>query len=260
MTLDGFTKIDDTTYYFAVNYAALVSPFLVYSKDGASVEINGRTLPCHNKLVRLPLSVDNAELLSVNAEPYANLTFTHAGKSYAVKAYFGSQDYTPPTAWQWSFRWSDVPPYYLPDAARASFNATPLRSVCDNYLVVWLNDAGQMLGLPVSPLSETAEAGGVEMIQQIKLLSLAQSSHININHTPTGAIYTTAKFSTPPLRADDVRTFCSLGSARYVYLSKCGSLMPIEISGSFSWSAVSTGECATFDVKIYSKNISYANG
>lgn len=260
MTLDGFTKIDDNTYYFAINYAALVSPFLAYSKDGASTEINGHNLPCHKKLVRLPLSLDNAELLSINTEPYTNLTFTHSGKSYAVKSYYGSQKYTPPTAWQWSFRWSDVPPYYLPDAARASFNATPSRSVCDDYLIVWLNDAGQMLGLTVSPLSETAEAGGVEMVQQIRLLSLAQSSHINISHTPTGAIFATVKFSTPPLTADDVRTFCSLGSARFCYLKISGSLMPIEVSGSFSWSAVGTGECATFDAKIYSKNVTYVKG
>ena len=260
ITLDGFTKIDDNTYYFAINYAALVSPFLAYSKDGASVEINGHYLPCHKKLVRLPLSVDNDELLSIYAEPYTNLTFTHGGKSYAVKAYYGSQMYTPPTAWQWSFRWSTVPPYYLPDAARASFNATPLRSVCDDYLVVWLNEAGQMLGLPVSPLSESSEAGGVEMIQQTRLLSLAQASHIKINQTPTGAAYETVRFSTPPLTADDVRTFCSLGSARFCYLKISGSLMPIEISGSFSWSAVGTGECATFSAKIYSKNVTYVNG
>ena len=260
MTLDGFTKIDDNTYYFAINYAALVSPFFVYSKDGTNVEINGHNLPCHNKLVRLPLSLDYAELLSIYAEPYANLTFTHASKSYAVKAYFGAQIYTPPAAWQWSFRWSDVPPYYLPDAARTSFNATPMRSVCDDYLVVWLNEAGQMLGLPVSPLSETSEAGGVEMIQHTRLLSLAQSSHININHTPTGAIFITAKFSTPPLTSEDARNFCSLGSARFCYLKNSGSLMPIEISGSFSWSAVDTGECATFSAKIYSKNVTYVNG
>lgn len=260
MTLDGFTKIDDNTYYFAINYAALASPFLVYSKDGANVEINGRYLPCRKKLVRLPLSLDYAELLSIYAEPYANLTFTHAGKSYAVKAYFGSQKYTPPAAWQWSFRWSDVPPYYLPDAARASFDATPLRSVCDDYLVVWLNGAGRMLGLPVTPLSESSEASGVEMIQQIGLISLAQSSHIKINHTPTGAIYATVKFCTPPLTSEDVRTFCSLGSARFCYLKKSGSLMPIEISGSFSWSVVGTGECATFSAKIYSKNVIHVNG
>ncbi len=259
MTLGGFTKIDDNTYYFAVNYAALVSPFLAYSKDGTSIEINGRNLPCHNKLVRLPLSLDNAELLSIYAEPSANLTFTHAGKSHTVKAYFGSQEYTPPTAWQWSFRWSNVPPYYLPDAARASFSATPLRSVCDDYLVVWLNEAGQMLGLPVSPLSEASEAGGVEMVQQIRLVSAGQNSHIKINHTPTGAIFTTVKFSTPPLTAEDVRTFCSLGSARFCYIKNSGSLIPIEISGSFSWSAVGTGECATFFAKIYSKNMTYVN-
>ena len=260
MTLGGFTKIDDNTYYFAINYAALVSPFLAYSKDGTNVEINGHYLPCHNKLVRLPLSLDYAELLSIYAEPNANLTFTHAGKSYAVKAYFGSQIYTPPAAWQWSFRWSTIPPYYLPDAARASFNTTPLRNLCDKHLVVWLNEAGQMLGLPVFPLSEGAEAGGVEMIQQTRLLSLAQSSHININHTPTGAIFATVKFSTPPLTSEDVRTFYSLGSARFCYLKNSGSLTPIEVSGSFSWSAVGTGECATFSAKIYSKNVTYVNG
>lgn len=259
-THGGFTKIDDNTYYFAINYAALVSPFLAYSKDGTSVEINGHNLPCHSGIVRLPLSLDYAELLSVNAEPYANLTFTHSGKSYAVKAYFGSQKYTPPAAWQWSFRWSDLPPYYLPTEARASFDATPLRNVCDNYLVVWLNEAGQMLGLPVFPLSETAEAGGAEMIQRTRLLSLAQSSHIEINRTPTGAIFATVKLCTPPLTADDVHSFCCLGSARFCYLKRSGSLMPIEISGSFSWSAVGTGECATFSAKIYSKNVTYVNG
>lgn len=259
MALGGFTQIDDKTSYYAINHAALASPFLAYSKDGTNVEINGRYLPCHNKLVRLPLSLDYAELLSVNTEPYANLTFAHSGKSYTVKAYLGSQKYTPPTAWQWSFRWSDVPPYYLPDAARASFNATPLRHVCDDYLIVWLNEAGQMLGLPVSPLSEASEAGGVEMVQQIELVSAGQNSHININHTPTGAIYATVKFSTPLLTAEDVHAFCSLGSARYVYISKSGSLMPIEISGSFSWSAVGNGECATFSAKIFSKNTTYVD-
>lgn len=259
--LGGFTQIDDKTKYFAINYAALVSPFLVYSTNGTNpVEINGHNLPCHNRLVRLPLSVDYAELLSIFAEPYANLTFTHAGKSYTVKAYLGSQKYTPPTAWQWSFRWSTVPPYYLPDAARASFNATPLRSVCDDYLVVWLNEAGQMLGLPVTPLSETAEAGGVEMVQNVRLVSSGRNSYININHTPAGSAYETVRFSIPPLTADDVRTFCSIGSARFCYLKHSGSLMPVEVSGSFSWSAVDTGECATFSAKIYSKNVTYVNG
>ena len=260
MALDGFTKIDDNTYYYAINYAALVSPFLAYSKDGTGVEINGRNLPCHNHLARLPLSLDNAELLSINTEPYINLTFTRGGKSYAVKAYFASQRYTPPTAWQWSFRWSNIPPYYLPDAARASFNATALRSVCDDYLIAWLNEAGQMLGLPVTPLSESSEAGGVEMVQNVRLLSLAQNSHININHTPTGAAYETVKFSTPPLTSEDARKFCSLGSARYVYISKSGTLTPIEVSGSFSWSAVGSGECATFSAKIYSNKVTYVNG
>ena len=261
MTLGESTKIDDNTYYFAINYAALVSPFLLYSKNGTNpVEINGRNLPCHDGLVRLPLSVNNAELLSVNAEPYVNLTFTHSGKSYTVKAYFGSKKYTPPAAWQWSFRWSNVPPYFLPNAARASFDATPLRHVCDDYLVVWLNESGQMLGLPVSPLSESSEAGGVEMVQKKNYTRTVSWIYTIIDHTPTGAIYATVKFCTPPLTADDVRNFCSLGSARFCYLKKSGSLMPIEISGSFSWSAVGTGECATFSAKIYSKNVSYVNG
>ena len=261
MALGEVTKIDDNTYYFAINYAALASPFLAYSTNGTNpVEINGHYLPCHGGIVRLPLSVDNAELLSIYAEPYANLTFTHAGKSYAVKAYFGSQKYTPPAAWQWSFRWSAVPPYYMPDAARASFNATPLRNVCGDYLAVWLNEAGQMLGLPVSPLSESSEAGGVEMVQQTRLVSSGQDSYINGTIMPTGAIFATVKFATPPLTADDVREFCSLGSARFCYLKSNGSLMPIEVSGSFSWSAVGTGECATFSAKIYSKNVTYVNG
>ena len=260
-TLGERTEIDDNTSYFAINYAALSSPFLLYSTNGTNpVEVNGHNLPCHSRFVRLPLSVDNAELQSIATEPYISLTFTHSGKSYPIRAYLGSQKYAPPTAWQWSFRWSNVPPYYLLDAARASFDATPLRSVCDDYIVVWLNEAGQMLGLPVFPLSETAEAGGVEMVQNIKLVSAGRISYIKISHTPTGAIYATVKFSTPPLTADDVRTFCSLGSARYVYLSKNGSLMPIEISGSFSWSAVGTGECATFSAKIYSNNITYVKG
>lgn len=260
MALGGYTKIDDNTYYFAINYAALASPFLAYSTNGENpVEINGRNLPCHGGIVRLPLSLDYAELLSVNAEPCVNLAFTHAGKSYTVKAYLGSQRYTPPAAWQWSFRWSNVPPYYLPDAARTSFNATPLRSVCDDYLVVWLNEAGQMLGLPVSPLSESSEAGGVEMVQQKNYLQTVSWMYIIVNHTPTGAIFATVKLSTPPLTADDIRQFCSLGSARFCYLKRNGSLMPIEVSGSFSWSAVGAGECATFSAKIYSKNVTYAN-
>ena len=261
-TLGEGTKIDDNTYYFAINYAAQVTPFVVFSLAGDSVpvEINGHNLPCHSGIVRLPLSLDYAELLSVYAEPFANLTFTRGGKSYAVKAYFGSQKYTPPAAWQWSFRWSNVPPYYLPDAARASFNATPLRNLCDKHLVVWLNDAGQMLGLPVFPLSEGAEAGGVEMVQNVRLVSSGQNSHININHTPAGTAYETVRFCTPPLTADDMRTFCSFGSARFCYLKNSGSLMPIEVSGSFSWSAVGTGECATFSAKIYSKNVTYVKG
>ena len=258
-TLGESTKIDNNTYYFAVNYAAQVTPFVVVSLagDDTPVEINGHNLPCHSGIVRLPMSIDYAELMSVYAEPCVNLTFTRSGKSYTIKAYFGMQKYTPPTAWQWSFRWSAVPPYYIPDAARASFAATPLRNVCDDYIVVWLNEAGQMLGLPVSPISDAAEAGGVEMVQQTILVPSGQNSCINGTITPTGAIFATVKLSTPPLTADDIRQFCSLGSARYCYLSKSGSLMPIEVSGSFSWSAVGTGECATFSAKIYSKNVTY---
>ena len=262
MALGEVTKIDDKTKYYAINYAAQVAPFVVVSLagDDTPVEINGRNLPCHGGIVRLPLSIDNAELLSVYAEPRVNLTFTHAGKSYAVKAYLGSQRYTPPAAWQWSFRWSIVPPYYMPDAARASFNATPLRSVCEDYLVVWLNEAGQMLGLPVSPLSEAVEAGGVEMVQRENYEQTVSWMYVNINRTPTGSAYETVRFSTPTLTPEDVRKFGSLGSARFCYLKRNGSLMPIEVSGSFSWSAVGTGECATFSAKIYSKNTTYVNG
>ena len=261
MALGGLTKIDDKTKYYAINYAAQVAPFVVVSLagDDTPVEINGRNLPCHGGIVRLPISIDYTELLSVFAEPCVNLTFTRAGKSYTIKAYLGSQRYTPPAAWQWSFRWSAVPPYYMPDAARTSFNATPLRNVCDDYIVVWLNEAGQMLGLPASPLSETSEAGGVEMVQQTRLVSSGQDSYINGIITPTGAIFETVRFCAPPLAAEDVRNFCSLGSARFCYLKHSGSLMPIEISGSFSWSAVGTGECATFTAKIYSKNVTYVN-
>lgn len=259
ITLDGLTPISGTqTDYFAINYAAQVTPFVAYTET--DVEINGKIYSPRDRLIRLPISLQNEELTDISAEPYVRKSFTHGGKQYEITAYLGSQKYTPPTAWQWSFRWSDVPPYYLPDAARASFNATPLRSVCDDYLVVWLNEAGQMLGLPVAPLSETSEAGGVEMIQKIKWVPEGDDPYFVISRTPTGAIYATAKFSTPPLTADDVRKFCSLGSARYAYLSKSGILMPIEISGSFSWSVVGTGECATFSTKIYSKNTTYVNG
>ena len=262
MALSGLTKIDDKTKYYAINYAAQVAPFVVVSLagDDTPVEINGHNLPCHDGIVRLPISIDYAELLSVYAEPCINLTFTRAGKSYTIKAYLGSQKYTPPTAWQWSFRWSAVPPYYLPNAARASFDATPLRNVCDDYIVVWLNEAGQILGLPVSPISETSEAGGVEMVQQKNYLQTVSWMYITANRTPTGSAYETVRFSTPPLTAEDVRNFCPLGSARFCYLKHSGSLMPIEVSGSFSWSAVDTGECATFEAKIYSKNITYVNG
>ena len=258
-TLDNLTPISGTQAdYFAINYAAQVTPFVVYSDS--IVEINGKIYSPRDRLVRLPISLQNEELSDISVEPCLKKSFTSGGKQYEITAYLGSQKYTPPAAWQWSFRWSDVPPYYLPDAARASFNATPLRSVCDDYLVVWLNEAGQMLGLPVTPLSETAEAGGVGMVHKMQWIPEGDDPYFIVDHTPTGAIYATVKFSTPPLIADDVRNFCSLGSARYVYLSKSGSLMPIEISGSFSWSAVGTGECATFSAKIYSKNVTYVKG
>ena len=90
MALGEVTKIDDKTYYYAINYAALVSPFLAYSEDGLNyVEINGRNISCHSGIVILPLSHDYSELLILNTEPFANLTFAHAGNSYAIKDYFG---------------------------------------------------------------------------------------------------------------------------------------------------------------------------
>ena len=258
-TLGGITPINGTQAdYFAINYAARVTPFVVYTESG--VEINGKNYSPRDRLIRLPISLQNEELTDISVEPFVKKSFTSGGKQYEITAYLGSQKYTPPAAWQWSFRWSTVPPYYLPDAARASFNATPLRSVCDDYLVVWLNEAGQMLGLPVSPLSETAEAGGVEMVQKMLWIPEGGDPYFRLSHTPTGAIFATVKFCTPPLTADDVHTFCSLGSARFCYLKNSGSLMPIEISGSFSWSAVGTGECATFSAKIYSKKVTYVNG
>ena len=258
-TLGELTKMDDNNYYFAKNYAAAATPFMAFAPKGNLIEINGRDLPVHSELARLPLAVDGAELGDISVEPSIPVSFSHAGKYYAIAAYLGSQKYTPPTAWQWSFRWSDVPPYYLPDAARASFNATPLRSVCDDYLIVWLNEAGQMLGLPAATLATTAEAGNIETIMTKGLQFRGENSFFALSRTPTGAIYATVKFCTPPLTAEDVRNFCSLGSARYRYLYKGGSLMPIEVSGSFSWSVVDTGECATFLTKIYSKNVTYVN-
>ena len=258
-TLGNLTPISGTQAdYFAINYAAQVTPFVVYSDS--NVEINGRTYSPRDRLIRLPITLNNEELTDISVEPCVKKSFTSGGKQYEITAYLGSQKYTPPTAWQWSFRWSNVPPYYLPDAARASFNATPLRNLCDKHLVVWLNEAGQMLGLPVFPLSEGSEAGGVEMVQNVRLVSSGQDSYININHTPAGTAYETVRFCTPPLTADDMRTFCSFGSARFCYLKYSGSLMPIEVSGSFSWSAVGTGECATFSAKIYSKNTTYVKG
>ena len=259
IALDGLTPIDGTQAdYFAINYAAQVTPFIAYTET--DVEINGKIYSPRDRLIRLPISLQNEELTDTSIEPSVRKSFTHGGKRYEIAAYLGSQKYTPPRAWQWSFRWSAVPPYYLPDAARASFNATPLRSVCDDYLVVWLNEAGQMLGLPVSPISETAEAGGVEMVQKKNYTQTVSWVIVNINRTPSGSPYETVRFSTPTLTPEDIRNFCSLGSARLCYLKRNGSLMPIEVSGSFSWSAVGTGECATFTVKIYSKNTTYVNG
>ena len=259
ITLDGLTPISGTQAdYFAINYAAQVTPFVAYTET--DVEINGKIYSPRDRLIRLPISLQNEKLSDISIEPCVRKSFTHGGKRYEIAAYLGSQKYTPPAAWQWSFRWSNIPPYYLPDAARASFNATPLRNVCSDYLVVWLNEAGQMLGLPATPLSETAEAGGVEMMQRMQWVPEGADPYLATNRTPTGAIFATVKFSTPPLTADDVRTFCSLGAARYAYLKNSGSLMPIEVSGSFSWSAVGTGECATFSAKIYSKNVTYVNG
>lgn len=259
-TLGELTKMDDRGYYFAKNYAAAATPFMAFSPSDNLIEINGRDLPVHRNLARLPLSVDGAALNDISAEPSIPVVFSHAGKCYTITAYLGSQKYTPPQSWQWSFRWSNVPPYYLPDAARASFDATPLRSVCGDCLVVWLNEVGQLLGLPAAILAATAEAGNVETIMTKVLQPRAGSSFFALNRTPTGAIYASVKFCTPPLTTDDVRTFCSLGAARFCYLKKSGSLMPIEVSGSFSWSAVGTGECATFSAKIYSKDVTYVNG
>ena len=259
-TLGELTKMDNNTYYFAKNYAAAATPFMAFSPSDKIIEINGRGLPVHNDLARLPLSVDGAALDDISAEPSIPVAFSHAGKRYTIAAYLGSQKYTPPQSWQWSFRWSEQPPYYLPAAAIASFNATPMLAVCGNTLIVWLNEVGQLLGLPAAILTTTAESGHVETIITKVLQPRAGVSFFTLNHTPAGVAYETVRFCTPPLTADDVRTFCSLGSARFCYLKISGSLMPIEISGSFSWSAVGTGECATFSAKIYSKKVTYVNG
>ena len=259
-TLGELTKMDNNTYYFAKNYAAAATPFMAFSPSDKIIEINGRGLPVHNELARLPLSVDGAALDDISAEPSIPVAFSHAGKRYTIAAYLGSQKYTPPQSWQWSFRWSEQPPYYLPAAAIASFNATPMLAVCGNTLIVWLNEVGQLLGLPTAILTATAESGHVETIITKVLQPRAGVSFFTLNHTPAGVAYETVRFCTPPLTADDVRTFCSLGSARFCYLKISGSLMPIEISGSFSWSAVGTGECATFSAKIYSKKVTYVNG
>ena len=259
-TLGELTKMDDNSYYFAKNYAAAATPFMAFSPSGNLIEINGRDLPVHSNLARLPLSIDGAALDDISVEPSIPVAFYHAGKCYTIAAYLGSQKYTPPQSWQWSFRWSEQPPYYLPAAAIASFNATPMLAVCGDTLIVWLNETGQLLGLPTAILAATAEAGNVETIMTKFLETRAASSFFRLSRTPTGAIFATAKLCTPPLTADDVRTFCSLGSARFCYLKHSGSLMPIEVSGSFSWSAVGTGECATLTAKIYSKNVTYVNG
>lgn len=259
-TLGELTKMDNDSYYFAKNYAAAATPFIAFSPSDNLIEINGRNLPVHNNLARLPLSVDGVALADISIEPSIPVSFSHAGKCYTIAAYLGSQKYTPPQSWQWSFRWSEHPPYYLPAAAIASFDAAPMVAVCGDTLIAWLNEAGQLLGLPAAILATTAEAGNIETIMTKVLQYRGADSFFALSHTPTGVIYATVKFSTPPLTAEDVRTFCSLGSARYCYLKNSGSLMPIEISGSFSWSVVGTSECATFEAKIYSKNVTYVNG
>lgn len=259
-TLGELTEMDKNAYFFAKNYAAAATPFMAFSPSSKTIEINGKALPVHRDLTRLSLTLDGAELNNISEEPTVNVSFTHGGKQYEIIAYLGSQRYAPPAAWQWSFRWSNVPPYYLPPDARASFDATPLRNVCGDTLVVWLNESGQLLGLPATIISATAEAGGGDMVTTKVLQPRGGASFFTLSRTPAGSAYETVRFCTPPLTADDVRTFCSLGSARYTYLNYSGSLMPIEVSGSFSWSAVGTGECATFDAKIYSKNVTYVKG
>lgn len=259
-TLGEWIEIDHNAYYFAKNYAAAATPFMAFSPSMETIEINGRLLPVHNSLARLPIYLDDVDLDNISGEPFIKVSFTRGGKQYEITAYLGSQKYEPPQTWQWSFRWTDVPPYYLPTTARASFDATPLRNVCADTLIVWLNESGQMLGLPAAIVSIAAEAGEEEMITTKTLQPRAATSFFTLSRTPAGTVTETARLCTPPLTADDVRTFCSLGSARYIYLSKSGSLMPIEVSGSFSWSAVGNGECATFEAKIYSKKVTYVNG
>ena len=259
-TLGELTEMDNRSYYFAKNYAAAATPFMAFSPSDNLIEINGRDLPVRGSLARIPLSADGSALNDISVEPSIPVAFSHAGKCYTITAYLGSQKYTPPQSWQWSFRWSEQPPYYLPAAAIASFDAAPMLAVCGDALIVWLNDSGQLLGLPAAILAATAEAGNVETMMTKVLQSRGVDSFFTLNRTPAGVAYETVRFCTPPLTADDVHTFCSLGSARYRYLYKGGSLMPIEVSGSFSWSAVGTGECATFTAKIYSKNVTYVNG
>ena len=116
-----------------------------------------------------------------------------------------------------------------------------------------------MFCLPVSPLSVSSEAVVVEMVQKKNYTQTVSWMYILVDRTPTGSAYKTVRFSTPTLTPEDIRNSCSLGSARFCYLKYSGSLMPIDISGSFSWSAVGTGECATFTAKIYSKNVTYVN-
>ena len=103
-TLGELTKMDDRSYYFAKNYAAAATPFMAFSQSDNLIEINGRDLPVHSELARLPLSVDGAVLDDISVEPSIPVTFSHAGKCYTIATYLGSQKYTPPAAWQWSFR------------------------------------------------------------------------------------------------------------------------------------------------------------
>ena len=252
-------------YYYPVNLAAQTIPFVLFKEDPhtVSLAINGRQYYWHNNIIRLPINIDGMELTNPYSEPVFYLHFTvfsAVEKDYEIKAYLGTQMYVPQIAWPWSFRWTEEPPYYFREEDIASFKAAPLRSNCGGLMVVWVNEYGQMLGIPVNELNSTIETNTLEMMPSKTILAQDPRLSLALSRTPTGAIYATVKFSTPPLTADDVRQFCSLGAARYRYLSKSGSLTPIEISGSFSWSAVGAGECATFSAKIYSKNVTYVNG
>ena len=251
-------------YYYPVNLAARTIPFVIYrdpaSGTGGSITINGKVYYFHNQIIRLPIDINAMELTDPNSEPVLYVHFSVFQKDHVIKAYLGTQMYVPQIIWPWSFRWTKEPPYYFRESALSSFKKATLRSDCGILMVIWINECGQMLGLPVRQLNTTAEGDELEMVSNKTISSQGSRLSLTLSRTPAGATYETVRFSTPPLTADDVHTFCSLGSARYVYLKHSGSLMPIEVNGSFSWSAVGTGECATFSAKIYSKNVTYVNG